>query len=417
MLNVNLNISPPWSSGVAYEIMMALGGSDKTLIVGGAVRDWLSDVPVNDIDFASKLLPEESMKILLKAGYNVKPIGIDHGTITVFNNNKTYEITSLRKDVVTDGRHAKVIFKGSWEDDAYRRDFTVNALYSDEYGSIIDPTGLGFKDLESKTLRFIGRPQKRIKEDYIRILRYFRFFSKYSKNIDKSSIEACIKYAKYLNIISGERILVELEKIFLDKNSKNIINILVDNNIMSALYSPSLIESFKLKKVFLKKIIDSSKANKNKNRNSYVFILYTSFIIAFHKNKKNNFSEIVISVAERFRLSNNDKDLLNRNIIWITQNEIISKTFIIKLWLDHGEVFVIDLKNILSIIDNEKVKNLLDIFNNPPPVFPVSGKDLKRLGISEGKKMGEIINITRDWWIKSGCIAGKNDCLSFVKKL
>ena len=155
--------------------------------------------------------------------------------------------------------------------------------------------------------------EKRIKEDYLRILRYFRFFSKYSKNIDKSSIEACIKYAKYLNIISGERILVELEKIFLDKSSKNIINILVDNNIMSALYSPSLIESFKLKKVFLKKIIDSSKANKN--RNSYVFILYTAFIIAFHKNKKNNFSEIVISVAERFRLSNNDKDLLNRNII------------------------------------------------------------------------------------------------------
>lgn len=414
MLNVNLNISPPWSSGVAYEIMMALGGSDKTLVVGGAVRDWLSDIPVNDIDFASKLLPEESMKILLKAGYKVKPIGIEHGTITVFSNNKTYEITSLRKDVITDGRHAKVIFKGSWEDDAYRRDFTINALYSDEYGSIIDPTGLGFKDLESKTLRFIGEPQTRIKEDYIRILRYFRFFSKYSKNIDESSIEACIKYAKYLNRISGERILVELEKIFLDKNSKNIINILVDNNIMSALYSPSLVESFKLEENFLKKIISSSKAN---NRNRYVFILYTAFIISFDKNKKNNFNAIAISVVDRFRLSNIDKGLLIRNIIWITQNEIISKTFIIKLWLDHGEVFVLDLKNILSIIDNKKVKILLDIFNNPPPAFPISGKDLKKIGIREGKIMGEIINVTRDWWIENGCTAGKNDCLSFVKKL
>ena len=415
MLNVNLNISPPWSSGVAYEIMMALGGSDKTLIVGGAVRDWLSNVPVNDIDFASKLLPEESMKILLKAGYNVKPIGIEHGTIIVFNNNKTYEITSLRKDVITDGRHAKVIFEGSWKDDAHRRDFTINALYSDEYGSVIDPTGLGFKDLESKTLRFIGKPQKRIKEDYLRIIRYFRFFSKYSKNIDKNSIDACIKYAKYLNIISGERILLELEKIFLEKNSKNIIKILVDYNIMSAVYSPSLIEFFNIEKKLYIKLITILSANKN--RNTYAFILYTSFIIALQKNKKLNLNKIISSVVKRFNLSNKDRNLLIRNVTWIVQNEVISKTFIIKVWLDYGELSVIDLKNILSIIDNKKVKNLLNIFNTSPPAFPVSGKDLKNLGIVEGKKMGEMISATRDWWINNDCISNKNDCLNFIKKL
>ena len=415
MLNVNLNISPPWSSGIAYEIMMILGGSDKTMIVGGAVRDWLSGIPVKDIDFASKLLPDESMKILLKAGYNVKPIGIDHGTITVFNKNKSYEITSLRKDIITDGRHARVIFEGSWEDDAYRRDFTINALYSDEYGSIIDPTGLGFKDLESKTLRFIGKPQTRIKEDYIRIIRYFRFFSKYSKNIDKDSMESCIKYAKYLSKISGERILTELEKIFLEKDSKNIINILVDKNIMNALYSPSLVKNFNLEKSLLKKII--SLLNTNKNRNSYAFILYTSFIITLQNKKKYNSSKIVSSIAERFSLSNNDKNLLNRNITWISKNEIITKKFIIKLWLDHGELFVSELKEILSIIDNKKLKIFLNTFNNAPPIFPISGKDLKKIGMSEGKKIGQIINLTRDWWINNDCIPDKNNCISFIKKL
>ena len=415
MLNVNLNISPPWSSGIAYEIMMILGGSDKTMIVGGAVRDWLSGIPVKDIDFASKLLPDESMKILLKAGYNVKPIGIDHGTITVFNNNKSYEITSLRKDIITDGRHARVIFEGSWEDDAYRRDFTINALYSDEYGSIIDPTGLGFKDLESKTLRFIGKPQTRIKEDYIRIIRYFRFFSKYSKNIDKDSMESCIKYAKYLSIISGRRILAELEKIFLEKDSKNIINILVEKNIMNALYSPSLVKNFNLEKSLLKKII--SVLNTNKNRNSYAFILYTSFIITLQNNKKYNSSKIVLSIVDRFSLSNNDKNLLNRNIAWISKNEIISKNFITKLWLDDGELFVLELKEILSIIDNKKVKMYLNTFNNAPPIFPISGKDLKKIGMSEGKKIGQIIKTTRDWWINNDCMPDKNKCISFIKKL
>jgi len=415
MLNVNLNISPPWSSGIAYEIMMVLGGSDKTMIVGGAVRDWLSGIPVKDIDFASKLLPDESMKILLKAGYNVKPIGISHGTITVFNNNQSYEITSLRKDIITDGRHARVIFEGSWEDDAYRRDFTINALYSDEYGSIIDPTGLGFKDLESKTLRFIGKPQTRIKEDYIRIIRYFRFFSKYSKNIDKDSMESCIKYAKYLSKISGERILTELEKIFLEKDSKDIINILVDKNIMNALYSPSLVKNFNLERSLLKKII--SLLNTNKNRNSYAFILYTSFIIALQNNNKYNSSKIVLSIVDRFSLSNNDKNLLNRNIAWISKNEIITKKFITKLWLDHGELFVLELKEILSIIDNKKVKMFLSTFNNAPPIFPISGKDLKKIGMSEGKQIGQIINLTRDWWINNDCIPDKNNCISFIKKL
>ena len=193
MLSVNLNRTPPWSSGVPLEILKALGGADKTLIVGGAVRDWLCDEPIGDIDFATKLLPNESIQILLDSGFNVKPTGIDHGTITVYSDNNSYEITSLRKDILTDGRHAKVLFGGTWEEDANRRDFTVNALYSDEYGRILDFTGQGFKDLENKTLRFIGNPIQRIKEDYLRLLRYFRFLSRFLDNIDNESMN-CLLY-------------------------------------------------------------------------------------------------------------------------------------------------------------------------------------------------------------------------------
>src|SRR5210317_2202057 len=224
MLSVNLNRNPPWSSGVPLKILQTLGGSDKTMIVGGAVRDWLSDEPVDDIDFATKLLPEEAMKILLDSGFNVKPTGIEHGTITVFKDNKSYEITSLRKDILTDGRHAKVVFGGTWEEDANRRDFTINALYSDEYGSILDFTGKGFKDLENKKLRYIGEPSKRIKEDYLRLIRYFRFLSRYLDNIDKASMDASILLAKNLNLLSAERLLLEFNKILLSKNAINILD-------------------------------------------------------------------------------------------------------------------------------------------------------------------------------------------------
>ena len=163
MLSVNLNRETPWSTGTPYNILKVLGGSDKTMIVGGAVRDWLNEEPVKDIDFATKLLPKEAMQALLDSGFNVKSTGIEHGTITVYSDNKSYEITSLRKDILTDGRHAEVVFGGTWEDDANRRDFTVNALYADEYGTILDVTGEGFRDLENKKLKFIGSPEDMLK--------------------------------------------------------------------------------------------------------------------------------------------------------------------------------------------------------------------------------------------------------------
>ena len=314
MLSVNLNRTPPWSSGVPLEILKALGGADKTLIVGGAVRDWLCDEPIGDIDFATKLLPNESIQILLDSGFNVKPTGMDHGTITVFSDNNSYEITSLRKDILTDGRHAKVLFGGTWEEDANRRDFTVNALYSDEYGRILDFTGQGFKDLENKTLRFIGNPIKRIKEDYLRLLRYFRFLSRFLSNIDNDSMNACIKLANKLNLLSYERLLIELDKIFISKNSDIVLNKIIENNIFSNIFLPVLIDNYKLKINLLRKLL--VKFKDYKNRTNYPFILYMSFVIVLLPQKETDKNTIILSIIKKFKLSNNDKRLLIRNVNW-----------------------------------------------------------------------------------------------------
>ena len=415
MLSVNLNKKPPWSSGTPFEILKALGGADKTMIVGGAVRDWLSDEPVEDIDFATKLLPKKAMQILLDSGFNVKPTGIDHGTITVYKDNKSYEITSLRKDIITDGRRAKVLFGGTWEEDANRRDFTVNALYSDEYGSILDFTGLGFKDLENKKLRFIGNPTKRIKEDYLRLLRYFRFLSRFLDNIDSNSLNACIQCAKKLNLLSSERLLLELNKIFISKNSDIVLDKMIKNNVLVNIFLPVSINNYQLKNKLLKKLL--LKFKDYKNRMNYPFVLYISFVIALLPQKTTNKKTIVSLTIKKFKLSNNDKRLLVRNTDWLLDIENINKIKIIKLWLDFGQSDIQDLKDILLINNNKIKKDFMYILNNPPPNFPVSGNDLLNIGLKEGKEVGDKLNEIRDWWIDMECKPSHKECLSKVTKI
>jgi poly(A) polymerase len=414
MLNVNLNRKPPWSSGVAYKILSILGGSDKTMIVGGAVRDWLCDFPVGDIDFATKLLPKESMQALLDHGFNVKPIGIDHGTITVYKGKNSYEITSLRKDIITDGRHAKVIFGGTWQEDAERRDFTVNALYSDEYGSVLDATGHGFRDLEGKKLKFIGSPENRIKEDNLRILRYFRFLSKFPINIDKDSMASCIKYAINLKNLSSERLLLEFNKILMSENANLILNIMIENKVMTNLFSSTLIDNFSLEKRLLNRLLLTLREAQNKS--NYTFILYISFVINYIGQKESNKSKILSSVLKKFKLSNNDKKFLYRNIHWLSNHKNISKASIIKLWLDFGELEVRHLSEILLIANKKIGSALLSSINNSPPDFPIKGSDLKNIGLKEGIEIGKILQNIRDWWIAEDCLPTKSQCLLRVKK-
>ena len=413
MLSVNLNRETPWSSGTPYDILKVLGGSDKTMIVGGAVRDWLNEEPVKDIDFATKLLPKEAMQALLDSGFNVKSTGIEHGTITVYSDNKSYEITSLRKDILTDGRHAEVVFGGTWEDDANRRDFTVNALYADEYGTILDVTGEGFRDLENKKLKFIGSPSKRIKEDYLRILRYFRFLSKFLVNIDKKSLDACIKYAKNLNILSSERVLMEFNKILISDNSIIIIDKMNKNKILMNLFRLASIDNYKLNNNVLKKIL--LKLKDYSNRTNYPFIFYISFVIALLTQKESNKTTILSVMIKKFKLSNFDKRLLFRNVNWLIGKEKMTQASVIKLWLDFGETDVKDLKDIL-LIKNNSIKNDLAFYlNNPPPDFPVSGKDLLKIGLKEGKELGDTLSKIRDWWINKNCKPTQSECLDKVK--
>ena len=164
--------------------------------VGGCVRKAINDELIDDIDLAVNLNPDDVCKILKENNIKFYKTGIDHGTVTVLINNKKFELTSLRKDILTDGRHAKVEFSNDWHEDASRRDFTINSIYADIDGNLFDPFD-GKKDLENGEIKFIGEPEKRIKEDYLRILRYIRFFLNYSKKRHNPNV---IKIIKLINI-------------------------------------------------------------------------------------------------------------------------------------------------------------------------------------------------------------------------
>jgi poly(A) polymerase len=205
----------PWLTAPATRAVMAAleaaGGPGCARFVGGCVRNALIGAPVADIDIATTLKPEETDRAVRAAGLKAVPTGIAHGTVTAVSARQPFEITTLRRDVSTDGRNATVAFTDDWAEDAARRDFRLNALYADGAGQVFDPTGDGVADAAAGRIIFVGDPGTRIEEDYLRILRFFRFFAWYGRGEpDRAALEACRALASGMTRLSAERVSKEL---------------------------------------------------------------------------------------------------------------------------------------------------------------------------------------------------------------
>jgi poly(A) polymerase len=215
-------------------LLTALGAEDGlSRYVGGAVRDELLNHPVNDLDIATRLRPDDVVKRLEAEGIRAIPTGIEHGTITAISSGQHVEITSLRRDVSTDGRRATVAFTDEWKEDAARRDFTINALLADPLtGEIFDYFG-GIEDLHDRRVRFIGEPLERIAEDHLRILRFFRFHARFGEgDPDQAALEACSKRANDLMALSRERIADELLKLIGVEDPSPTVALMIDRGIL-----------------------------------------------------------------------------------------------------------------------------------------------------------------------------------------
>ncbi|WP_022705795.1 CCA tRNA nucleotidyltransferase [Paracoccus zeaxanthinifaciens] len=206
----------------------------RAWLVGGAVRNALLDQPVDDIDIATDALPQRVMAMAADAGLRAVPTGIDHGTVTLVAGGKGYEITTLRRDVETDGRHAVVSFSDDLAEDAARRDFTMNALYAGPDGAVLDPMG-GLPDLAARRLRFVGDPERRIAEDYLRILRFFRFLAWYGDDADPQAVDACAALAGGLDRIARERIGAEMRKLLAAPDPRASVALMARTGVLAHL--------------------------------------------------------------------------------------------------------------------------------------------------------------------------------------
>lgn len=207
-------------------------GDGAARYVGGAVRDTLLGLPVTDVDVATVHPPERVVQLLERAGIKVIPTGIAHGTITAVASGTVIEVTTLRHDLDTDGRHATVAFTDDWQADAARRDFTINALYADPAsGAVFDYFG-GLDDLAARHIRFIGDPLQRIAEDHLRILRFFRFLARFGDTPDPAALAACVARANDLMALSRERIRDELLKLLVAQDAVSVTRLMVEQGVL-----------------------------------------------------------------------------------------------------------------------------------------------------------------------------------------
>ena len=394
----------------AKSIFSALENQDKSnklMFVGGCVRKLLKKELVNDIDIATNLSPDELKNILRENNINFIETGIAHGTITVVINKIKFEITTLRKDVSTDGRHANVEFISDWEMDAKRRDFTINAIYSNLKGEIYDPLG-GLKDLENKIVKFIGDPNKRIREDYLRILRYFRFYIQYSNHQhDIEVVQAIKRGLNGITKISKERILDELFKILNLNNFYELFNDEFSCSVILTIF-PQLRHYDRLKVI-------QNIPNKIFSRLDIPLI----FSILLIDNSDN--CEFFLY---KFKFSNRDKNrilfLLNK-YKKINFKELLDEQKLVKLAYLDNTAEIIDLLVFSTFVSEEidvntaeKCISFLDKLRLP--VFPITADYLKlKYNFSESKELGLALKKLEKSWIDNDFIIDKNEIKNILK--
>jgi len=392
---------------IIFSILNEIGKDTKVRFVGGCVRKAICGENITDIDLATSLEPSEVKRKLKKEDIEVIDTGISHGTVTALLNKKIFEITTLREDLSTDGRHANVKFTTSWDKDALRRDFTINAIYADIEGRIFDPLN-GMEDLKNGKVKFIGSIEKRIQEDYLRILRYFRFFTEYSKtDHDQDSIRFIKQNINGLNNISNERILSELKKILTIHNINSLLSNSISNKILQNIFP-------QLKYYERLKIIN----NLNKKiKKKYDKILILALLILDESNSYEYF-------CHKYKTSNNIKNRLeniSKNYLSLKDNNFASKENIEKAIYLSNKDYVLDLL-LFSICVNKKIRNLdlnklINYINTyKVPIFPITGEYLKKHGYKTGKILGEKLKFLEKMWVENNFIIDKKEVLKSLNK-
>ncbi len=385
----------PWMKERDIARVMTTLGTDAARFVGGAVRDGLLGRAVTDIDVATMLPPETVMERLGKADIATVPTGLAHGTVTVALPGRAIEITTLRRDVETDGRRAKVAMIDDWDEDARRRDFTINALYLDAAGHLFDPVG-GLPDLRVGRVRFIGNAEARIGEDALRLLRFYRFFAHYGKGeADRDARAACRKLASLATGLSAERVQTELFKLLRADNPVPALQIMAADGVLAAI----LPEAVRLDR--LARLIAIEREPDALRR-----------LVALVAVDRQG----ATGLAKRLRLANDQRARLDALAapawpIDLGAGEPRQRRALYKL----GRSLYRDL--VMLSGDATRAPRLLSMADMlAVPMFPLKGADVAALGIPQGPEIGRRLGEIEQWWDDEDFAPNRAACLAELKK-
>ncbi len=402
-----------WFQAAPLQKVLDLLNQDgaETRIVGGAVRNSLMGYPVADIDLATTLEPKAVMALAAGAGIKAVPTGIDHGTVTLVVDGKPFEVTTLRRDISTDGRHAEVAFGTDWQADAERRDLTINGLYADRNGQVIDLVD-GLKDIERGTVRFIGNAAERVAEDYLRILRFFRFFAYYGQfRPDADGLRAAARGRDKLKALSAERIWSELKKLLAAPDPGRALLWMRQAGILTEI----LPESEKWGIDLIPALVEAGAA------------------LGWEADPMLRLAAIVppdperlAALATRLRLSRAEAAFLQAFAMAPAVKADLAGTALDRMLYRHGETGIVTRLRLAvasargaaggnpsAMAESLQLQHLLtraEAYRKP--VLPVTGADLIAAGIAAGPKLGEILAQMERYWVERNFTPEKQDLLS-----
>ena len=399
----------PWMKRPATKAVMtaltAKGGADCARFVGGAVRNTLMKREVEDIDIATTLTPEEVIAALEAAGIRSVPTGVEHGTVTAVSEHKPYEITTLRRDVETDGRRAVVAFTGDWKEDAERRDFRLNALYADEEGTILDPTGGGVEDARAGRIVFVGDPEQRIREDYLRILRFFRFYAWYGKGEpDADALRACAALKDGMKTLAAERVQKELLKLLAADDPRAAARLMAATGVLGQVLpaAGSLARFEALVAIETEQLFETDAELR-------LAALLPDDVQTAHQ------------AAEALRLSNAARDRLvgalggeHRIVSFLSPKEARQRVYQLgqQPFADRVKLAWAGSMKTSSSPQWRALLSLAQTWTAPP--FPLSGEEIMAAGVPKGPLVGEVRREVEAWWIDNDFL---DDKLSIVERL
>ena len=415
-MSENLRLDPQHATwlkrpGLQKLFDILAGDGEETRVNGGAVRNSILGEVINDVDLSTTLVPEDVLKRLEKAKIKAIATGLSHGTVTAVIDSRPYEITTLRSDLETDGRHAVVEFGRSWLDDARRRDLTMNGLYCDRDGVIFDPLD-GYDDVVRRNVRFIGDAAERIKEDYLRILRFFRFFAQYGNGRpDAEGLKACGRLKKGILTLSVERVWMELKKILGVRDPSRAILWMRTTGVLTV----ALPESENWGIDFVTDLIGAEQDL------GWPMDVMARLQIMLPPN-----NDRMEALSARLKFSRAEK---NRMLEWVNAqlpHSEADNTALEKLLYRYGAQGVFDrIRNEIvrqrhiardderALLKADKFVKLLALASKwERPKFPVRGKDLIESGGERGPQMGEQLKMLEQKWVESGFSLKKSELLA-----